>query len=150
MQEEQLLRNPDIEPTGEAIAEALGAANDAYIMFIEGLKNHNIQVDWRFYKDGRAWLGKGLHRWTTARGTPKEATAFWFSIWDGFFRLSIFIPEKARTDALNLSLSDEIKGMIENSRQMGKLKFFPLIFDLHSEALFEDIYTLADFRKTIK
>ena len=150
MCDQQLLRNPDIEPTSETISEALGSANGAYISFIEGLKGHDIQVDWRYYKDGKAWLGKGLYKWTTVRGTQKEATAFWLSVWEGFFRVCVYIPEKVRAEALNLPLSDEIKKMIESSEQMGKLKFFPLVFDLRSEELFDAIYTLADFRKMIK
>ena len=150
MPEEQLLRNPEIEPTDEVIAISLGAANDAYTAFMKGLKSHGLQVSWRYYHDGKAWLGKGLYQWTTVRGTAKEVTAFWLSIWDGFFRVSIFIPEKARLEALQLSLGNETKERINNSKQMGKLKFFPLVFDLRSGELFDDVFTLADFRKGIK
>jgi hypothetical protein len=144
---EQLLRDPGTEPTGEVIAEALGAANGAYIKFIGGLKSRGIEVDWRYYNDGKAWLGKGLYKWTTSRGTQKETTAFWLSIWDGFFKVSVFIPEKARVDALNLPLGSETKKMIDGAKQMGKLKFFPLVFELASDELLGDVYMLADFRK---
>ena len=150
MEERQLLRDSSIEPASEIIAEGLGKANDAYLQFVEDLKNHDIQVDWRYYKDGMAWLGKALYKWTTARGTEKEMTAFWLSIWDGFFRVSLFIPEKARADVLSLVVDDEITKMIENARQMGKLKFFPLVFDLRSTELFDGIYTLIEFKKAIK
>ncbi len=60
------------------------------------------------------------------------------------------MPEKARADALKLPLDDEIKEMIEHASQIGKLKFFPLIFEVRSEELFGVIYTLIDFRKTMK
>jgi hypothetical protein len=150
MNEQQLLRDPDIELTSKVIAEALGPVNAAYVKFIEGLNTYNIQVEWRYYYDGKAWLGKGLYRWTGARGGQKEVTTLWLSIWDGFFKATIFIPEKARANALDLSLSGEIRNMIENAEQMGKLKFFPLVFDLRSVELFDDIYTLVDFRKMVK
>jgi len=150
MKEQQLLRDANIEPTSEVIAEGLDAASSAYVQFIGELKNHDIQVEWRYYNDGKAWLGKGLYRWTTTRGTQKEVTAFWLSIWAGFFRISLFIPEKVREDALNLPLGDEAKQMVESAKQMGKLKFFPVVFDVRSDELFEDIFVLADFRKTIK
>jgi len=146
----QLLRDPVIEPTGEVIAECLGNANGAYIKFVEGLEPLGTEVEWRYYNDGKAWLGKGLYKWTTTRGTEKEMTVFWLSIWDGFFRVSLFIPEKARIDVLILPLKSETKKMIETSKQMGKLKFFPLVFDLRTDKGFKDIFTLADFRKTIK
>lgn len=150
MKEFQLLRDAGIEPTSDIIAQGLGVANTAYIKFTNELEPLNIQVDWRYYNDGKAWLGKALYKWTTARGTQKEITAFWLSIWDGFFKISFYISEKARLDAQNLPLSDTIKTMIKNSKQMGKLKFFPLVFDLRSDELFCDIYTLIEFKKTLK
>jgi len=82
MDEQQLLRDPGVEPTNETIAEGLGASYGAYVKFIEGLEKHDIQVDWRYYNDGKAWLGKGLYKWVTTRGTQKEATVFWLSIWE--------------------------------------------------------------------
>ena len=147
---EQLLRNPDIEPTSEVIAAGLGAANDAYAKFIGDLKKHEIDLVYRYYTDSKAWLGKGLYRWAGVRGGQKEVTAFWLSIWDRFFKVTIYIPEKARTEASSLPLNDEIKRMIDESKQMGKLKFFPLVFDLRSEELFDAVYTLIDFRKMLK
>lgn len=147
---EQLLRNPDIEAESDVIADALGEANGVYLEFIEGLKSHDIDLAYRYYTDGKAWLGKGVHRWTGARGGQKEVTAFWLSIWDAFFRVSVFIPEKFREEALSLPINGEIKRRIDDSKQMGKLKFFPLIFDLRTDELFSDIYMLIDFRKRIK
>jgi hypothetical protein len=146
----QLLRDPDVEPTSEIISEGLGAANGAYVKLLNELKDHDVEVTWRYYNDGKSWLGKALYKWTTTRGTQKEMTIFWLSIWQGFFKLSFFIPEKARGDVLNLTLGKKIKKMINDSEQMGKLKIFPLIFDLSSDELFDEIYKLADFKKTLK
>jgi hypothetical protein len=64
--------------------------------------------------------------------------------------VSLFIPEKCRDEVLNLPLGWETKKMIEEAQQMGKLKFFPLIFDFRSDELFNEIYTLIDFKKSIK
>ena len=38
----------------------------------------------------------------------------------------------------------------DESKQMGKLKFFPIIFDLCSDELLDDVYMLVDFRKRMK
>ena len=146
----QLLRDPDIDPTSKVIAQALGSANSVYIEFTKDLKNHDIEVEWRYYNDGKAWLGKGLYKWIGARGGKNEVTAFWLSVWDSFFKVTFYIPEKVRFDALNLPLNDDIKNMIQESKQLGKLKFFPLTFDLKSNELFDNIYTLINFRKIIK
>ena len=147
---EQLLRNPDIEPSSDVIGKALKEANYTYIKFINELLNHDIEIEWRYYTDGKAWLAKGQYKWKGVRGGQNETTVFWLSVWDGFLKLSIFIPEKNREDALNLPLSDDIKKMISESKQMGKLKFFPVVFDLYSDELFPSVFTLLDFRKNIK
>lgn len=146
----QLLRNPDIQPSSDVIAKALGEANNVYMKFVNELSNHDIQLEWRYYTDGKAWLAKGIFKWTGVRGGQNEVTVFWLSIWDGFFKVTIYFPEKVRTDVLNLPLNNEIKQIIEDSKQMGKLKYFPLVFDLCSDEMFETFFPLADFRKSIK
>ena len=147
----QLLRNPDIEPSSDVIAKALGESNNAYIKFISELASHDIHLEWRYYNDGKSWLAKGLFKWTGARGGKNEKTVFWLSIWDGFFKVTIYIPEKSRADVFKLPLDDKVKLMIGDSNQMGnRLKFFPLAFDLSSDEMLEAVYTLADFRKSLK
>ena len=144
----QLLRNPDIQPTSDVVANALGEANTPYIKFLDELENHDIQLVWRYYNDGKSWLAKGLHKRIGVRGGQNEKTVFWLSIWNRFFRVTIYIPEKFRLDVFNLPLDDYIKGMISDSKQMGKLKFFPLIFDLNSDEMFEMIFVIIDFMKS--
>jgi hypothetical protein len=150
LSKQQLLRNPDIEPTSEVIAEGLLEVNSTYVEFLSEIGNHDIDVQWRYYNDGKAWLAKGQHKWVGVRGGKKETAAFWLSIWDGFFKISIFIPEKARTDALALPLGDVAQQMVAESKQMGKMKFFPVIFDVYSREILNDIYTLCNFRKKLK
>ena len=148
---QQLLRNPDIQPTDAVIAESLGEANNAYRKFVSDLSSRDIQIEWRYYTDGKAWLGKGIYRWTGTRGGQKEMTVFWMSIWDGFFKVSVFFPEASRADLLGLPLETEVKRMIADSKQMGKtLKFFPVVFDLGSDELFAAVFVLADFKKSTK
>lgn len=147
---EQMLRNPDIHPSSDVIVKALGESNKAYIKFINELASQDIHLEWRYYNDGKAWLAKGLFKWTGVRGGQNETTVFWLSIWDSFFKVTIYLPEKARADVLSLPLDNEVKLMISESQQMGKLKFFPLVFDLCSDEMLEAVFLLVDFRKNIK
>jgi len=148
---EQLLRNPDIQPTSDVIAKALGEANNAYTKFLSELESHDIQLEWHYYTDGKAWLAKGRYQWTGIRGGKKEMTVFWLSIWDSFFKVTIYVPEKVRADIVSLPLDDEVKQMIADSKQMGnKLSFFPLVFELYSYEMFEAVFSLADFKKSMK
>jgi len=146
----QLLRNQDIYPSSDAIEKALGNSNKAYIKFVNELSNHDIHLEWSYYNDGKAWLAKGLFKWTGIRGGKNEKTVFWLSIWDGFFKVTMYFPEKARVDVLSLPLDKELKLAIEVSQQMGKLKYFSIIFDLYSDEMFEAVFLLADLSKSLK
>lgn len=147
---EQLLRNHDIQPTSDVIAKALGEANDAYIKFIKELDSHDIQLEWRYYTDGKAWLAKGLYKWTGIKGGQNEITVFWLSIWDRFFKVTIYVPKKDYANIYSLSLDDTVKKMLVNSKQMGKLKFFPLVFDIYTGEVFGSIFSIVDFKKSIR
>ena len=147
---EQMLRNHDIEPSSDVIAKALKESNNTYIKFIKELTSHDIYLEWRYYNDGKAWLAKGLFKWKGVRGGQNEKTVFWLSIWNGFFKVTIYVPEKTRADVLRLPLDNEVKLMIEASQEMGKLKYFPIVFDLCSDEMFEAVFLLADFRKCVK
>jgi len=148
--EQQLLRDPDIQPTNEIIAEGLGTAYKVYTKFIKGLEHYDITLmDWRFYNDGKAWLSKGEYKWTTQRGTNKEKTIFWFSIWSGFFRATFFFGSDIKEELLQLSVSKNTKDLIKNAKPMGKTKrVLPLAFDISNEVQLDDLYILAEFRKT--
>lgn len=143
------MRNPDIEPTAEIIAEGLGEANNVYTTFLEKLKEYDVSLmDWRFYNDGKAWLSKGEYKWTTARGTNKVKPLFWLSIWEGFFKVSFNFSIKVQNELLNLPISREAKAIIENADVKGKtMRFTPVIFDVDNESQFDDVFALMQFRK---
>lgn len=145
--DKQLLRDPSIQPTNDVLAAALGERYATYTQFLEMLADLDIELVWRYYKDGKAWLAKGLYRWKGLRGADKEKTIFWLSIWDGFFKLSFFFAEKARPGLQALAVGQNIKMMIESANQMGKLKFFPLTFDVRSDALPSDLGVVMNYQK---
>ena len=148
--EQQLLRNPEIRPTSEIIAEGLGEAYKAYVIFIKELERYGITLmDWRFYNDGKAWLSKGEYKWTTPRGTNKAKPIFWLSIWSGFFRVSFFFGSDIQGELLNLPIGQNAKELINDAKPMGKtMRFIPIVFDIANESQLGDIYVLSEFRKT--
>jgi len=148
--EQQLLRDPDIQPTSEIIAEGLGEAYKAYTKFIEGLEHYDITLmDWQFYNDGKAWLSKGEYKWTTLRGANKVKPIFWLSVWNGFFRVSFFFGADLQEELSKLPISQNAKELICDAKPMGKtMRFVPVIFDVANEAQLSDLYILSEFRKT--
>lgn len=147
---EQLLRDPNVQPTDEVFSAALGESYAAFLDFIEMIKDIDVKLSWRYYIDGKAWLAKGLHQWHSARGTAKEKTVFWLSVWEGFFKISIFFAERYRAEIQNLPLSDTTRKNIQDAKVMGKMKFFPLVFEVDSKAMFDDIRALAQYQKSKK
>lgn len=148
-EQKQLLRDANINPTNEIIADGLGIAYDTYIKFIDGLEHNDITLmDWRYYNDGKAWLTKGEYKWITVRGTNKVKPIFWLSLWEGFFKVSFFFSEKMRSELMMLPISPEAVEIIKKAEPMGKtMKFMPLIFDICDVNQLCDIYLLAQFRK---
>ena len=149
MEQHQLLRDSDVAPTSEIIANGLGITHKIYIWFLEELKRQDITLmEWRYYNDGKAWLSKGEYKWTTPRGANKVKPLFWLSIWSGFFRVSFFFSEKRKAELQNLPISQEIKEIIESAKSMGKqMRFFPLVIDIKNKKQLADVYTIAAFRK---
>ena len=147
---QQLLRNPDIKPTNELIAEGLGIAYATYAKLIKELEEcYAITLmDWRFYNDGKAWLSKGEYKWTTPRGVNKINPIFWLSIWEGFFKTSFFFSASLKEELFNLPISPETKDIVKNAKSMGKtMRFMPVILDVITEKQLNDVYAIAEFRK---
>lgn len=146
---EQLLRNPDIAPTSEIIADGLGASSNTYISFVEKLKEYDVLLmDWRFYNDGKAWLSKGEYKWTTKRGANKVKPLFWLSIWEGFFKVSFLFSAKVQDELLSLPISKKTKDIIANAEVNGKtMKYISVIFDVDDSSPLDDIFVLMTFRK---
>ena len=149
MNEQQLLRDPSVEPTSEIIAEGLGAVYKTYSKFIIGIESYGITLmDWRFYNDGKAWLSKGEYKWTTPRGTKKVRPIFWLSIWEGFFRIAFFFSTSVHNELQDLPINAETKELIKNAKPMGKtMRFIPVVMDIKTDRHLSDVYTIAQFRK---
>lgn len=147
---QQLLRDPSQKPTPEIISNALGKANTVYLQFLKDLNSRNITLmGWRYYNDGKAWLNKGEYHWTTSRGTSKVKPLFWLSIWDSFFKVSFFFSQKTQAGLLSLPISPEAKQIIQNAKSQGKTtRFISVIFDIKDTSQLQDVYALAEYRKS--
>ena len=149
---EQLLLDINIEPNDKMIASCLGNTNNTYINFIKELNKNDISLmKWRYYKDGKAWLSKGEYEWTTPRGINKVKTIFWLSIWKDFFKISFFFSHNIKEILLKLPLSEETKNIIKETNPMGKMmRFMPVTFDVSNNNQLNDIFILANFKKSNK
>lgn len=136
---EQLLRDPNIQPTDEALSTALGGSFAVWRLLNDKLSECEISVEWRYYNDGKAWLAKGV---------SGKKTVFWGSAWKGFFRTTLFFTEKTRAGIQELDISGDIKSTIASEPPKGKL--IPLLIDVYSENQLPDVIKLIDYKRRIK
>ena len=133
---EQLLKDPDIRITDEALSTILGHSFRAWNVFVEKLSDYDVTVEWRYYKDG-GWLAKCTH---------KKKNIIWASVSEGFFSTSFNFPEKPhlRVGVQELNISDDIKKSI-TSTPKGTL--FGVTINVYNENQLSDVYKLIDYKK---
>ena len=147
----QLLRDPEVEPTESVLKESLLESYHSYLEFLNELSMYDIQLKWRYYPDGKAWLAKGVYQWAGKRRAQKEKTIFWGSVWEGFFKIVIYIPEVNRDELLKLDMDEELKTSIINIKRMGdSFKTLPIIFDVYTNELFDSLFKIIDYKKGLK
>lgn len=147
----QCLRDPNIEPTDSILNDSLKDAYPSYLLFLNLLKQIDVDLVWRYYTDGKAWLAKGIYRWTGKKGSDKEMSVFWCSIWNGFFKIVIYIPEDKREDILNLQIDDNLKIKIREIKRMGEtFRTLPIVFDIHSNEELESILKIIVYKKGLR
>jgi len=147
----QLLKNPNIEPTDSVLNDSLKDAYPSYLLFLNLLKQIDVDLIWKYYTDGKAWLAKGIYRWTGKKGSEKEMSVFWCSVWNGFFKIVIYIPEDKREDILNLPIYDNLKIKIREIKRMGEtFRTLPIVFDVHSNEELESILKIIVYKKGLR
>lgn len=137
----QLLRIEEVTPTEKVLEEALGKdIFDVYLMLMQIIESgFQLEIQWRFYKDGKAWLCKVI---------DKKKTIFWLSIWDRFIKISFYFTEKTRWGIYDLQINNQIKDKFKKVEVIGKL--IPLILDIEKEDELADLAEIIKYKKNLK
>jgi hypothetical protein len=121
--ETQILRSKETPPGDDVLQ------NPLYLAVTEG-----FIPEWRYYNDGKAWLCKV---------TAGRKTIFWFSAWEGFFRVSFYFLERHLEGLAALGTTH---GMLQ--KEWGKM--IPLMFDVRDTEPIADIRRIAEFKRKAK
>ena len=136
-----LLREAEVEPTNKVLGKALG--KELFKVYRELLKSisaeFGLEHEWRFYKDGKAWLLKA---------TSKKKTIFWLSAWEKFIKTSFYFTEKTCLGIFDLPISGEIKEKFEKAKLVGKL--IPLILNIERKEQLNDFREIVQYKKGLK
>jgi hypothetical protein len=135
-----LLKDETIFPSDDVIQSALGEAFPAFKEFIGtiGTKEFNLLHEWRYYKDGKAWLCKV---------TQKKKTVVWISVWPGFFKTAFYFTEKTGMGIEDLNISKSIKEQFKASKPTGKLK--PLVIEVRNIYQLSDVFATIHYKTAI-
>jgi hypothetical protein len=136
-----LLRDADIEPTNEVLENALGKnLFGVYSELVETTSSElGLEYEWRYYKDGHAWLCKVTH---------KKKTIFWLSVWEKCIKTGFYFTEKTRSGIFDLLIKNEIKHKFENAQPIGKL--LPLGLEIDKIDQLKDLMEIIKFKKELK
>lgn len=137
----QLLRDEAVEPTLEVIKDAIG--DNLFVLYEQVLNviedEHRMEIQWRYYRDGKAWLCKV---------TYKKKTVLWLSLWENLIKTGFYFTEKTRAGVLELGIDQEIIEKFSNANPIGKL--IPLILDINDKKLLPDFKKIISYKKELK
>jgi hypothetical protein len=138
MKEKPILNNPDISPDQGILQEALKDRMILYTDLIGALTSAPLGLthEWRYYRDGKAWLCKVVDR---------KKTILWLSVFDGYFKVAFYFSAKAGEGIGQLAIDDRLKVAFQKAAFIGKVK--PLIIHVLDSTQAEDVLCIAAFRK---
>jgi hypothetical protein len=134
-----LLNDPHEPPDDELLSRHLGPAKDAWDAFTNAAPAvvDGLELTWRYYTDGKAWLCKAARR---------GRTICWISVRDGGFRATFYFTEKADAEIVQLAIDRGRRDAYASATRAGKLK--PLRVDVADATDLPDLYSLMRFKAT--
>lgn len=122
------LRDESIYPDESLLRAVLDSSFPAFQQLLSSFEKLDLSHEWRFYKDGKAWLCKVQ---------KKKKTILWMSAWKGYFKATAYFPLRLLDTVLALELSEATKKNIEDTPNVGKSK--PCTFEVHSPEILSEL-----------
>ena len=135
------LSNPNEFPSEEILEKVLGSSYDAFRELMATITGAELSLtaEWRYYKDGKAWLCK------VCQG---KKTIFWLSVWDNCFKTGFYFTEKTRIGIMMLDIDERIKADFSQSKPIGKL--IPLTIIVEGKEPLLDLIAIAKYKVNLK
>jgi len=121
------LKDENKYPDDDLLKSLLNDSFPAFKNLLELFAKHEMNYEWRYYRDGKAWLCKVQ---------KKKKTIVWLSAWQGFMQAAIYLSEKYIAQVFELDISEEIKENFHSTKNVGKSK--PCIFKIRDESILND------------
>lgn len=92
-------------PDDDLLRKALGATFAGYAAVRDALAVKGCRIEWRYYRDGRAWMGKLL---------KGQRNLGWVHVYPGFFTITCYFSPKHRDAVLAAPLPESLKLLFRN------------------------------------
>lgn len=136
---EQLLRNADCFPDDTYLRTLLDDdLFGTYKEFMYAISKLEMTYEWRYYNDGKAWLGKV---------TYKKKTVVWVSLWESCIKTSFYFTDKNRIAVQGLDIEESLKENFSAAKSIGRL--IPLTLEICSREYLKPFVVIAEFKKSI-
>ena len=133
------MRDESIIPDQAVLAGILGDSFPAYQALIKLFDDNQLSHQWRYYRDGKAWLCKVQ---------KKDKTIVWMSAWKGYVKATIYVPEKYMDQVFALEISEERKEYFRQSKNMGKSR--ACTFEIKTVEVLDDFNKVMQVKIKIK
>lgn len=136
-----LLRDPTVYPDAAVLERESGESYAALCAFLDTVESKPYQFvpEWRYYRDGSAWLCKL---------TAKKKTVAWLSIWPGCFKVAFYFTAQSGAGIAKLKIPDATKERYRTHEPVGKLK--PLVFEVSQNDQLDEVYRLLRYKAGLK
>ena len=121
--EKEVLIDEGIYPSDTVVSNALGNTFGLYENLVStvSLLYPKVKGEWIYYKDARSWLGKY---------SLGSKTLFWLSIWNGFFKVTVFYNQKTI-----IGLDQDLVEQADKHKKCGKI--LPIIYSVRDKTTIE-------------
>ena len=132
------LRDENIYPDEKVLEKILGESYDAYCSLLNLYGENYLSHEWRYYRDGKAWLCKVQ---------KKKKTIVWMSAWKGYMQATVYFPEKYMQGIYSLGLGNDALERIRKAKNVGKS--WPCIFEVRDKAVLDDFNKVMQYKISV-
>lgn len=133
------LTDKNLAPTPDVLQATLQDSFPAYMQLERELKENGTIIEWRYYNDGKAWLGKLLN---------KKNNLGWLHAYNGSFTVRCFFMEKHKETVAQSEIPAQYKEAFLQETFDSKLK--PIYITVHSTEQTRDVHKLINLKKQLK
>jgi len=123
------------------LKDTLGITFPVFQEFIKRIESDDFKFEkqWLYYHDAKAWFCKIQF---------KKKTVLWLTVWENYFKLSMYFAEKFDQDIKNLNVSEDLKAQYFEVKRIGKIK--PVVIDVKNLENLHDAYRIIEYKKSIR